>query len=405
MLIGLQFQLTFAHNTTENIKVLIDGLPVSFDSKPIIYDGSTLVPFRAVAESISIKVTWIDETKSIIAEDGQNKVKMQINNKNALVNAKSVELDVAPIIKDSSTLIPLRFFSEAFGCTVDWDDSLKEVKIVSPAKEMTIIGYYAIDGNWKCLFTTDYPVAAEGNTNSVNDLYMGWYTLDKNGNLITNGNKGWQKPEGWEEVLEAANKYDINTEMAINMTDGDNSLTEFLSDENSMDSAVKNIVKEASLYKGVNIDFEGLGLTDKGEKLYEVKSSFTKFISLLYENLKSKNIKLSLALHAPNSSFKGYDYKELAKISDRIIIMAYDFGQKPEPQNLVIQAVEMAMENVPKEKLFLGISAPSENAESLKTKIGIAKRYDLEGIAIWRIGLISNEQWEALKLSAKRKGR
>ncbi|HEX9059291.1 MAG TPA: glycosyl hydrolase family 18 protein, partial [Clostridia bacterium] len=201
------------------------------------------------------------------------------------------------------------------------------------------------------------------------------------------------------------NKYGINTEMVINMTDGDNSLTAFLSNQHSINSAVDSILKEAALYKGVNIDFEGLGLTDKGEKLDEVKDSFNNFIRLLYEKLKSKNLRLTLSLHAPNSSFKGYDYKELSKISDRIIVMAYDYGQKPEPDNLVIQAIEMAKAAVPKDKLFLGISAASENADSLKTKVGIAKRYNLEGVAIWRIGLLTNELWEALKSSAIPKGK
>lgn len=104
-----------------------------------------------------------------------------------------------------------------------------------------------------------------------------------------------------------------------------------------------------------------------------------------------------LTLHAPNSVYKGYDYRALGELADKIIIMAYDYGPKPEPVNQVIRAVEMAAAAVPPEKLVLGISAPNETSESMQTKVGIAKRYDLNGIALWRLGLITGEMWDMLR--------
>jgi hypothetical protein len=77
--------------------------------------------------------------------------------------------------------------------------------------------------------------------------------------------------------------------------------------------------------------------------------------------------------------------------------MAYDYGSTPEPVSLVTQAVEMAKALVPPEKLVLGISAASETPESILTKLGIAKRYRLDGIAIWRLGLVTGEIWDALR--------
>jgi len=68
--------------------------------------------------------------------------------------------------------------------------------------------------------------------------------------------------------------------------------------------------------------------------------------------------------------------------------MAYDYGPKPEPLNRVEQAIEMALVVVPAEKLVLGISAPSETAESIIEKIGVAKRFRLQGISLWRLGLL-----------------
>ncbi|MBZ4688159.1 MAG: hypothetical protein PWQ96_470 [Clostridia bacterium] len=110
-----------------------------------------------------------------------------------------------------------------------------------------------------------------------------------------------------------------------------------------------------------------------------------------------------MTLHAPNSAYKGYDYGALGELADKIIIMAYDYKEEPgpEPVSRVKQAVEMAIQSVPPKKLLLGISAHSETAESIPTKISIAKRYDLQGIALWRLGLISDDMWAALKNNLK----
>ncbi|CEP68346.1 Copper amine oxidase-like, N-terminal [Moorella glycerini] len=46
----------------QEIPFLIDGLPVIFDVQPVIQNGRTLVPFRATAEALSVKVTWDSST-------------------------------------------------------------------------------------------------------------------------------------------------------------------------------------------------------------------------------------------------------------------------------------------------------------------------------------------------------
>jgi len=150
----------------------------------------------------------------------------------------------------------------------------------------------------------------------------------------------------------------------------------------------------------VNLDFEGLGWRDDDGKLVTVKNNFTQFVTLLASELKKDNLSLTLTLHAPNSAYQGYDYQALGKQADRIIIMAYDYGTKPEPVDLVIEAVERARSVVPSEKLVLGISIPGETPESLRTKIGIAKRYKLNGIALWRLGLLTDEMWKVIKQSS-----
>lgn len=382
----------------ENITVLIDGLSLKSDAEPMIYNNRTLVPFRSIAEAMGIEVQWDELTRRVYAAKGIDRVTLQIDNQTAYINEVPSPLEAAPQIANGRTLIPLRFFSEAFGCQVSWDDQLRQVHIITPTKDFDVIGFYALGdsqtSSWSDLFCSTYPETAVGHTSIISELALGWYSLDEKGNLLDKSRTGWQRPEGWEAVLDAARQYDLNCEMVVHVTDGDRTITHLLNDTAAMQRAVKTIGKEAQYYSGVNLDFEGLGYNDSGTQLEMVRQSFNRFADLLKKELGNKG--LTLTLHAPNSAYPGYDYEELGKISDRIIIMAYDYGPRPEPLNMVKQAVESARRSVPAGKLILGISAPSETAASIPDKITMAKNNNLGGIALWRLGVINEGMWQAL---------
>ncbi len=383
------------------ISVSVDSLPVVFEVAPVMDQGRTLVPFRAIAEALNVNVDWDGNTRSIQAGGLGTNVQLQIGNSIASINGISVTLDVPPQIINGRTLIPLRFFSEAFHCQVEWDNATKEVKIISPPSNLFVTGFYALGdsstSSWTNLFKVPYPETAIGNTDVVSELAFGWYSMDADGNLLLNSGTGWQRPSGWETVLEASHQYNISTEMVVHLTDGKGVVTSLIASDNAMETAVNDMIEEANLYDGVNLNFEGLGLSESGEALVAVQEEFSKFVQLLYSGLKIEDKTLTLTIHPPNSAYKGYDYETLGNASDKIIIMAYDYGPKPEPNNQVMQAVEMALEHVPSEKLLLGISAPYETAESMVAKIGIAKRYNLKGVALWRLGLVPSDMWDTIR--------
>lgn len=387
------------------VSVLVDGLPVIFDVPPIIQNGRTLVPFRAVSEALNIKVNWNETTRTISATSEDKTITLQIGNKRALVNGIASTLEVPPAIIKSRTLIPLRFFTESLGCKVEWNQQQYTAKITSPIKEMNVIGFYALGdsktSSWKNLFGVNYPETSQGNTDLIKEMALGWYSMDAQGNLLNNSGTGWQRPFGWEKVLEAANTYRMKTEMVIHLPDQDSTFNKLMENEVALNKVITSIVAEAQLYQGVNLDIEGLGWKEEGADLSAVKANYTRFVTLLSGKLKTTQSSLTLTLHPPNSAYKGYDYKALGSSADRIIVMAYDYGSTPEPVSLVTKAVQMAIADVPPEKLVLGISLPNETPESIKTKIGIAKRYNLNGIALWRLGLVSPETWEALKATVK----
>lgn len=105
----------------KDIKVFTVGEQVYFDVQPVIESDRTLVPIRAIAESLKSDVQWDEATQTItITKDG-NVVKLVLGSDTAYVNGKEVKLDVPAKTLNNRTLVPVRFVSEALNKTVDWE--------------------------------------------------------------------------------------------------------------------------------------------------------------------------------------------------------------------------------------------------------------------------------------------
>lgn len=126
-------------NTFANsdISLFIDGNYVKSDVAPIIENGRTLVPVRIISENLGYKVSW-NARKETVEIDGNNiKINMPINSKSAKVNNKKVKLDVPAKIIQNRTFVPVRFIGENLGTTVDWDDSARTVIVGSGYQKST----------------------------------------------------------------------------------------------------------------------------------------------------------------------------------------------------------------------------------------------------------------------------
>ena len=122
----------------EGIHVIYNGQEVSFDVKPSIKDGRTLVPFRKVFEVLGADVSWDDSSKTVTAHKGSIEIILSIGDKNATVNGQYKTLDVPPTIIDGRTVVPLRFVSENCGAQVDWVASTKSVSIRNLSEQEVI---------------------------------------------------------------------------------------------------------------------------------------------------------------------------------------------------------------------------------------------------------------------------
>ena len=127
MLMGIMLPVVQADNT--QITVTINNQQIQFDQPPIIIDGRTLVPLRAIFEGLGATVDWNGNTQTVTAKRENTTVKITIGDNKLYVNGNTVNLDVPAQIISDRTLVPVRAVSEAFDCKVDWDSNKHNVSI------------------------------------------------------------------------------------------------------------------------------------------------------------------------------------------------------------------------------------------------------------------------------------
>ncbi len=164
ILVILMSSVTVVSAADSAIKVYLDGRLLTFDVKPVIEDGRTMVPMRAIFETLKADVTWEAATRTITSKREGIEVTLHIDNPTAVINGQKITMDVPARIRDGSTLVPLRFVSESLKSTVAWNASEQVVRIYS-YPEVSLVYAKTLND----LTTNDY---LYGNSFRVSNRYM-----------------------------------------------------------------------------------------------------------------------------------------------------------------------------------------------------------------------------------------
>ncbi|MEN3005489.1 stalk domain-containing protein [Dehalobacterium formicoaceticum] len=438
MLLLMLFSLAIPGSVSAagSIGLYVNGQQITPDVPPRIVQGRVILPARAILEPLGAELFWDSKSRTVTVFQGVNKITLIINQKTATVNGIKYTLDAPATIINGRTFLPVRFIAEAFDSYVEWDSTNRLVKVLhndsSGRGTSVVIGYYY---DYRSL--TDL----ENYGDKITDTIHFSYELNSENRV--------QEKVFFEQGLRHARQNGMGAEMLVAAFDKP-LLKNLMEDESSQKLVIEDIngILESRGFDGVNMDLEGIDPSQR--------DNYVNFISMLKEGLGSRYT-LSLSLPARTSDrewwYDGYDYQSLAKIADRIMIMAYDQhhnGGEPGPvagNDWVERVINYLLPQIPKEKFQLGLGIYGrdwpetgvgkaifiqdarnlaaakgvaiqkdqasgvswfsytddsgikhqvwfEDRESAQSKLELAKKYQLSGVALWRLGVIPPDIWE-----------
>lgn len=124
---------------SQNVVITENGVTqnMTIETMPLVKNSRTLVPMRFICEAVlECKVVYVPETKSAILEREDMQVLVDLYDNQVEIEyadgtIEYAEMDQKPVIKNNYTYMPLRFFSELFGCSVKYNSNDQSILITS----------------------------------------------------------------------------------------------------------------------------------------------------------------------------------------------------------------------------------------------------------------------------------
>lgn len=117
--------------------VTIDGVTVVFaDQGPEIIEARTLVPIRGVFEHLGFTVDWDDNARAAILTRADFNVILPLNSYVFTTNGVAHTIEVPAQIINERTMLPIRAVVESVGYNVVWDAETRTVVITTVAAEV-----------------------------------------------------------------------------------------------------------------------------------------------------------------------------------------------------------------------------------------------------------------------------
>ncbi len=359
--------------SAEKIHITIDKKTIEkFNMEPLIINGRALVPLRDVFENIDAEILWNKDQREVTIKKDTNVIVFKIDSKEAIKNNIDViNLDVPAKIINGYTMIPIRAISDSIGYNVKWDNDTRTIIIESPTKEnQTTIDINTEATTEDAINNIDHSIDQKQDGikivwdqtyKSINDkpekripieglhvLSPTWFEIKNNdGDIEDKGSieyAKWAKEQGYELWGLVTNSFD---KVITHNT---------LSDTQKRMKIIKTLLDYANKYDldGINIDFESVAKEDGDYYLQFIKEATPIF--------KQNNLVVSVDMYVPAPWTKHYHMEEVAKIVDYVIIMAYDehystskesgsVSSLPWAEKYMIEATKL----VPKDKLIMGI--------------------------------------------------
>ncbi|MBQ7034049.1 MAG: peptidylprolyl isomerase [Clostridia bacterium] len=133
-LLGIQASAAVVDFQVENTSFRVQNegevTDKTLEAAPFVNDRwRTMVPVRAISEAFGATVDWNGTLREVIVRLGGVEIRLYVDSTEALVGGEKVTLDCAPVIVEGRTFVPLRFVSEALSCNVNYAAASRHIVI------------------------------------------------------------------------------------------------------------------------------------------------------------------------------------------------------------------------------------------------------------------------------------
>ena len=152
--------------------LVVDGAVVPSDVAPVVVNGRTLVPVRALFESLCATVDWDETTQTVAATKEDTVISMQIGSTAASVNGAAQVLDVPAQTIKGRTMVPARFAAESLDARVLWDNNTQSAYIITPEHKSLVVEYLDVGQADSMLLSSngEYMLIDAGNNEDGDDV-------------------------------------------------------------------------------------------------------------------------------------------------------------------------------------------------------------------------------------------
>lgn len=194
----LLFSSISTYANTDTVGVYVAGEVIDFDVAPRVIDGRTMVPMRAIFEALGANVEWEPSTETITGTKNDVVIIMKVNDKELKVNNKKIVLDVAPVVIDGRTLVPVRAVAESLGVEVLWHGDINVVSIHKTTDDIAYTKLYNFNGE---LVDVERPLLDKyisiGWSENIDDIKVTLYAPDGRTQKVFKNNVEAETNVGW----------------------------------------------------------------------------------------------------------------------------------------------------------------------------------------------------------------
>ncbi len=229
-----------------------------------------------------------------------------------------------------------------------------------------------------------------GLTDSMDAVSLGWGRMyvDEAGEPYVNttyqeGNT-WVVPKSPHLATDYFGERDIPYNLCVYATAGaaygETNVLEYVIAPEIRERTAQALAEAAEGYSGLTIDFEGLARE-------EDRDDFVEFVALVREKLPQGRL-LYVAVQ-PDEWYKGYDYRALGKICDKVILMAHDYQwQRAPEENLGTDLTDTPVAPIGRvETALQRVTDPETGVEDV-SKVALAVAFASAGVEVDEEGLL-----------------